>query len=133
MIVGIVASAVVSHPLIPFGVDVRGDGAFDTTTPGWTGWRSQQLSNVVSQAHGAGVRVVLTIEQFDEATINQIVTDPAVTGQVFAALRELSARCNLPLIVSAYRYCPEGMQGVESISTELARAEAKRNVEALKG
>ena len=65
------------------------------------------------QAHGA---TVIRIADF--------VTDPAVTGQVFAALREVSASRNVPLIVSAYRYCPEGMQGVESIATELARAEA---------
>ena len=61
------------------------------------------------QAHGARVM-----------RIPGFVTDPAVTEQVFAQLAEL-ARCrNIPLVVSAYRYCPEGMTGVESIATELA-------------
>jgi spore germination protein YaaH len=67
-----------------FGVDVKGDGSFDTSTPGWTGWTSQQLANLVSRAHGSGVRVVLTIKQFDEATINRIVTDPGVTDATVA-------------------------------------------------
>jgi threonine synthase len=60
------------------------------------------------QAHGAQV-----------IRIPAFVTDPAVTESVFAALRDLSQRHRVPLIVSAYRYCPEGMQGVESISSEL--------------
>src|SRR4029077_15049182 len=42
------------------------------------------------------------------------------TECVFAKLHSLSETRNLPLIVSAYRYCPEGMQGVESIAAELA-------------
>jgi threonine synthase len=66
------------------------------------------------QAHGA---LVIRIAGF--------VSDPAVTQQVFTALREVSASRNVPLIVSAYRYCPEGMQGVESISAELAREVAE--------
>lgn len=62
------------------------------------------------RAHGAEV---LRIPRF--------VTDPAVTTDVFATLQRLSETYGAPLIVSAYRYCPEGMQGVESISAELAR------------
>jgi threonine synthase len=66
---------------------------------------------VQMQAHGA---TVLRIPNF--------VTDPGISQNVFATLRRLSETHNLPLIVSAYRYCPEGMRGVESISTELAAA-----------
>jgi threonine synthase len=66
------------------------------------------------RAHGAEV---LRIPRF--------VTDPAVTTAVFALLQQLSERYRAHLIVSAYRYCPEGMQGVESISAELARDDAQ--------
>ena len=62
-----------------FGLDVRGDGSFDTTTPGWAGWTSQDLVNTINRAHQAGDRVLLVIKQFDEATINQIVTSAAAT------------------------------------------------------
>lgn len=60
------------------------------------------------QAHGAQV-----------IRIPAFVTDPAITESVFATLRDLSQTRNVPLIVSAYRYCPEGMAGVESISAEI--------------
>ncbi len=67
-----------------FGVDVNGAGGFDSSGPGWAGWTSRQLSDVVARAHGQGVRVVVTIKQFDEATINKIVTDPSVTDAAVA-------------------------------------------------
>lgn len=63
------------------------------------------------RAHGAAVY-----------RVPDFVTSPAVTEQVLQALAELSARRNLPLVVSAYRYCPEGMAGVESIAHELCQA-----------
>jgi hypothetical protein len=62
-----------------FGLDVKGDGSFDTTTPGWTGWNSQDLVDTINRAHQAGDRVEAVIKQFDEATINTIVTTPSVT------------------------------------------------------
>jgi threonine synthase len=62
------------------------------------------------QAHGA--RVI---------RIPGFATDPAITGSVFAQLEGLAEFRNIPLVVSAYRYCPEGMAGVESIAEELAR------------
>ena len=73
-----------------FGLDVGADGRLLTTTPGWSGWNSARLTALVARAHARGVRVVLTIKQFDEATINRIVTDPAATAtavdQVVAAI-----------------------------------------------
>jgi hypothetical protein len=54
---------------------VKGDGSFDTTTPGWNGWNSQDPVDTINRAHQAGDRVVVVIKQFDEATINQIVTN----------------------------------------------------------
>lgn len=57
------------------------------------------------RAHGATVvRVPL------------FAADADVTADVFATLQE----SGLPLIVSAFRYCPIGMSGVETISHELA-------------
>jgi threonine synthase len=61
------------------------------------------------QAHGA--RVV---------RIPAFVSEPAVTEEVFAQLQALAESRNIPLVVSAYRYCPDGMAGVESIAAELA-------------
>jgi len=62
------------------------------------------------QAHGA--RVI---------RVRGFITSAAVTNQVFGCLSRLSADFGLPLVISAYRYCPEGMAGVESLSVELQR------------
>ncbi len=42
-----------------------------------------------------------------------------VTEGVFTALQELSNRYNLPLPISAYKFCPEGMRGVETLAHEV--------------
>ena len=60
------------------------------------------------QAHGAQV-----------FRVRGFITSPAVTVRVFGCLSQLSADRGLPLVISAYRFCPEGMAGVESLSTEL--------------
>lgn len=45
--------------------------------------------------------------------------DSAVTAGVFNTLQELAAQKNIPLPVSAYCFCPEGMQGVETLALEI--------------
>jgi threonine synthase len=60
------------------------------------------------QAHGAHV---LRVPGF--------VSDANISATVFDTLRSLSAAYSLPLVVSAFHFCPEGMRGVETIATEL--------------
>lgn len=60
------------------------------------------------QAHGAKV---LRVEGFASL--------PDVTEAVFADLASLSKEQNVPLVVSAYKYCPVGMAGVEKMAAEL--------------
>ncbi|MCC6858936.1 MAG: pyridoxal-phosphate dependent enzyme [Bryobacterales bacterium] len=45
--------------------------------------------------------------------------DPAVTTRAFGALDAAANQYGMPLVVSAYRYCPEGMAGVEPIAREV--------------
>lgn len=45
--------------------------------------------------------------------------DSAVTKGVFDTLAELARKENVPLVVSAFRHCPVGMAGVESLGREL--------------
>jgi len=61
------------------------------------------------QAHGAQV-----------VRIPEFVSNPSVTAEVFGVLTQFSENCGVPLVVSAFHYCPEGMKGVESIAGELA-------------
>jgi threonine synthase len=46
--------------------------------------------------------------------------DAAVTAAVFADLDRWRQAQGVPLVVSAFRYCPVGMAGVETIADELA-------------
>jgi threonine synthase len=60
------------------------------------------------RAHGAKV---VRVEGFASL--------PDVTERVFSDLQSMSREMNIPLVVSAYRYCPEGMAGVETIAHEI--------------
>lgn len=60
------------------------------------------------QAHGAKV-----------IRIPRFVSSPEVTKHVFSLLAEFTARGTASLVVSAFRYCPGGMQGVKAIAREI--------------
>jgi threonine synthase len=53
--------------------------------------------------------------------VRKFVTSTEVTDAVYSTLTEMSRESGLSLVVSAYRYCPHGMAGVEQLSTELRR------------
>ena len=53
--------------------------------------------------------------------VKEFISLPEVTDSVLQTLERLSHERNVALVVSAFRYCPEGMTGVQSISFELSR------------
>jgi hypothetical protein len=78
-----------------FGVDIRGDGGIDTSAAnhGWRGWNSQQLVQLIGDAHRHGVRVDLVVKQFDSDQINALVTSrPATQAAIGNIVRLLAAR-----------------------------------------
>ena len=44
-----------------FSVDANANGTLDQSGPGWSGYESQDLVNLVDRSHAAGDRVVLTV------------------------------------------------------------------------
>ncbi len=66
---------------------------------------------VQMQAHGA--RVI---------RVKDFVQDPAVTVRALDILE----KSGVPMVVSAYRYCPEGMMGTEQIGREILAQAPKR-------
>jgi len=60
------------------------------------------------QAHGARV---FRVQGFG--------TSSSVTANVFRQLGEISEKWGVPLVVSAYKYCPQGMAEVERLAGEL--------------
>jgi spore germination protein YaaH len=69
-----------------FSVDANADGTIDESGPGWNGYESQDLVNLVTRAHAAGDRVVLTVTCFSQASLNAITSDPNAAAKLSAAL-----------------------------------------------
>ena len=60
-----------------FAVDVNPDGTVQQSGPGWDGYQSQDLVDLVSRAHAAGDRVVLTATDFSQPSLDAITHDPS--------------------------------------------------------
>jgi hypothetical protein len=77
-----------------FGVDIAKDGSIVRSGNGWVGYQSQDLADLISRAHKAGIRAVLTIKAFNNETIHAVATDPAVANalarNVIAAVKAKS-------------------------------------------
>lgn len=58
-----------------FGIPVSANGLLDTTDPGYSGFESQQATDLFTKAHSNGTRVVLTITQMDASTIATFLSD----------------------------------------------------------
>ena len=69
-----------------FSVDVNANGSLDEGGPGWNGLQSQALASLVSRAHAADDRVVLTVTCFDQGTLDQVTADPSAPATLAAAL-----------------------------------------------
>ena len=62
-----------------FGLTLTRDGIFDQTAPGWSQWGSQDMTNIINNAHAAGDKVVVVVKNFHTDDINRVVTDPNLT------------------------------------------------------
>jgi hypothetical protein len=69
-----------------FSVDANADGTLDQSGAGWNGYESQDLVNLVTRAHAAGDRVVLTVTCFSQQSLDAITSDPNAPGRLSAAL-----------------------------------------------
>jgi hypothetical protein len=65
-----------------FGVDAAADGSLVTSGPAWNGYQSQALADLISRAHRAGDRVVLTVECFDQAALDRLTSDPGADAEL---------------------------------------------------
>lgn len=72
-----------------FGVDVNADGTISQSGDGWTGYQSQQLVDMITAAHQAGDRVVLTAKNFDMTQLRQLMSDPQSPARLAGGLATL--------------------------------------------
>src|SRR5438105_11785587 len=82
-----------------FGINFNPDGSVSTNDAGWTGWNSQDLATIITNAHAAGDRVVLVIKpngavSSTAAVLNAIVTNPAAIQTVITNTINLVASKN---------------------------------------
>ncbi len=69
-----------------FSIDVNPNGTLDESGSGWNGFQSQDLTNLISRAHAAGARVVLTVTDFDQGSLDALTSSPSAPGTLSSAL-----------------------------------------------
>ncbi len=69
-----------------FSIGVSQDGSLDESGPGWNGYESQAFADLVTRAHGAGDRVVLTVNNFDQGQLNALTSSPTAPSTLATAL-----------------------------------------------
>ena len=78
-----------------FSVDANANGTLDESGPGWNGYESQDLVNLVNRSHAAGDRVVLTVTDFSQSSLDAITSDPNAGARLSAALISAVSAKNL--------------------------------------
>ncbi len=69
-----------------FSIGVNPDGSLDESGAGWSGFESQDLVDLISRAHAAGERVVLTVNDFGQSSLDELTSSPTAAGTLSAAL-----------------------------------------------
>ncbi len=78
-----------------FSVDVNANGTIQTSGPGWDGYESQDLTNLVNAAHQAGDRVVLTATDFSNSSLDSLTHSPTAGVTLGQQLTQLVRNKNL--------------------------------------
>ena len=69
-----------------FSIGVDPDGSLSQSGDGWVGYQSQALVDLVTRAHAAGDRVVLTVNCFSQRALDQLTSSPTAPDTLSAAL-----------------------------------------------
>jgi spore germination protein len=78
-----------------FAVGVNPDGTLDESGAGWDGFQSQALADLVSRAHAQGERVVLTVNDFGQSSLDALTSSPTAAATLSSALIPLLQSKNL--------------------------------------
>jgi spore germination protein YaaH len=69
-----------------FSVGVNPNGTLHESGSGWEGYQSEALTQLITRAHAADERVVLTVNDFDQHSLDQLTSSPRAPGTLAAAL-----------------------------------------------
>jgi hypothetical protein len=106
-----------------FSLGVNGDGTLQQSGGGWNGYQSQDLANLVTRAHAANARVVLTVTCFDQTALNQITSSPTAAATLSAALIVAVSAKNLDGVNFDFEGQGSGdRQGLTALITQVSSA-----------
>ncbi len=69
-----------------FAIGVNPNGTLNESGSGWNGYQSQALANLISRAHASGERVVLTVNDFGQGSLDALTASPTAPATLAAAL-----------------------------------------------
>lgn len=76
-----------------FGLSINWDGTWSTLGGGWQGFYSQELIDLINNAHAKGDRVLLTVRDTGEAALNDVVTyDPSKQAALASIIGAITLR-----------------------------------------
>jgi hypothetical protein len=78
-----------------FGVDAGPDGTVQRDGDGWTGYSSEALAALITRAHGSGVRVVLTVKNFDNGQLHALASTAGTAERLGGQLADLIRAKNM--------------------------------------
>ncbi|MGH9109915.1 MAG: glycosyl hydrolase family 18 protein, partial [Acidimicrobiales bacterium] len=69
-----------------FAVDVNPDGTLDRSGSGWNGYQSEALADLVTRAHAAGDRVVLTVDDLSQPSLDALTSSTRAATTLASAV-----------------------------------------------
>ena len=78
-----------------FSVGVNADGTINESGAGWQGYQSQALVDLITRAHAAGDRVVLTVSIFDQKSLDELTSSATAPETLARSLIWLIVAKNL--------------------------------------
>jgi spore germination protein YaaH len=69
-----------------FSLTINPNGSIQDSGPGWQGYESQQLIQLIDRAHAADDRVVITANDFSQSSLNQLTSSAAAAHQLAQSL-----------------------------------------------
>ena len=78
-----------------FSLGINADGTTDMSDAGWAGYNSQNFIDLIDRGHTAGDRVVLSVTDFSQSSLDQLTSSPAAAFVLARNLVSLVGAKNL--------------------------------------
>jgi hypothetical protein len=106
-----------------FSIGVNADGTLSESGPGWNGYMSQAFASLVTRAHSVGDRVVLTVNDFDQGSLNQLTSSATAPATLSKAIVQAIQAKNLDGVNFDFEGAGNGDQtGLTNLVTQVSAA-----------